>query len=115
MAKGKEKNQVATRRRACPAERRRANRQDCALRVCEPHGDSGLGVDEGGGQGEQEIGRAIVIRCHGASSNQQNFLQGWEGSMSMLPTVVASDHACLWARRVASPTEGSALASFNFI
>lgn len=96
-------------------EGRRANRQDCALRVCEPHGGSGVGADEGGGRGEQETGRATVVRCPRASSNQQNFLQGWEGSTSMLPTVAASDHACLWARRVVSPTEGSALASFNFI
>lgn len=38
-----------------------------------------------------------------------------EGSTSMLPTMVASDHACLWARSVASLTEGSVLSSFNFI
>lgn len=73
-----ETNQVATWRRACLAERRRANRQDCALRVCEPHGGSGLGADEGvqgwwyGRAGDR---KGTVIRCHRASSNQQNFLQ----------------------------------------
>ena len=36
-------------------------------------------------------------------------------STSMLPTMVASDHACLQARRMASPTDRSALPCFNFI
>lgn len=108
-------NQVAMRRRARQAKGRRANRQDCALREREPHGGTGPGAEGGRGQGQQEIGRATVIRCHKASSNQQNLLQGRKRSMSMLPTMVASDHACLQARRVASPTEGSALSCFNFI